>query len=219
MTYVNNKATIRILLIDDHVVVRAGYRRLIERQSHLQIVAEASNGESGYQLYLEHQPDVVVMDLSMPGRGGITTTQHLCARFEKARILVFSMHEEPVFAEHAFTAGAAGYITKSSAPEVLVEAIECVARGETYLGNDIAQKLALNSVLNKTNAGIKHLSPREFEIFRLLAEGLSTAEIAEQLTVSHKTIANYYSQIRQKLNVNNTAELIRLAIRQGVVKL
>lgn len=210
---------IRILLVDDHVVVRAGYRRLIERQAHLQIVAEASNGEAGYQLYVQHQPDVVVMDLSMPGRGGITTIQHLRARYDKARILVFSMHEEPIFAEHAFAAGAAGYITKSSAPEVLVEAIEHVAHGETYIGNDIAQKLALHSVLNNASAGIKNLSTREFEIFRLLAEGRTTAEIAEQLNVSHKTIANYYSQIRQKLNVNNTAELIRLAIRHGVVQL
>lgn len=210
---------IRILLVDDHLVVRAGYRRLIERQAHLQIVAEASNGEMGYQLYVQHQPDVVVMDLSMPGRGGITTIQHLRARYDKARILVFSMHEEPIFAEHAFAAGAAGYITKSSAPEVLVEAIEQVAQGETYLGNDIAQKLALHSVLNNASAGIKNLSTREFEIFRLLAEGRTTAEIAEQLNVSHKTIANYYSQIRQKLNVNNTAELIRLAIRHGVVQL
>ncbi|MDD2815521.1 MAG: response regulator transcription factor [Thiotrichaceae bacterium] len=210
---------IRILLVDDHLVVRAGYRRLIERQAHLQIVAEASNGEAGYQLYVQHQPDVVVMDLSMPGRGGITTIQHLRARYDKARILVFSMHEEPIFAEHAFAAGAAGYITKSSAPEVLVEAIEQVAQGETYLGNDIAQKLALHSVLNNASAGIKNLSTREFEIFRLLAEGRTTAEIAEQLNVSHKTIANYYSQIRQKLNVNNTAELIRLAIRHGVVQL
>ena len=210
---------IRILLVDDHLVVRAGYRRLIERQAHLQIVAEASNGETGYQLYVQHQPDVVVMDLSMPGRGGITTIQYLRARYDKARILVFSMHEEPIFAEHAFAAGAAGYITKSSAPEVLVEAIEQVAQGETYLGNDIAQKLALHSVLNNASAGIKNLSTREFEIFRLLAEGRTTAEIAEQLNVSHKTISNYYSQIRQKLNVNNTAELIRLAIRHGVVQL
>lgn len=210
---------IRILLVDDHLVVRAGYRRLIERQAHLQIVAEASNGEAGYQLYVQHQPDVVVMDLSMPGRGGITTIQHLRARYDKARILVFSMHEEPIFAEHAFAAGAAGYITKSSAPEVLVEAIEQVAQGETYLGNDIAQKLALHSVLNNASTGIKNLSTREFEIFRLLAEGRTTAEIAEQLNVSHKTIANYYSQIRQKLNVNNTAELIHLAIRHGVVQL
>lgn len=210
---------IRILLVDDHVVVRAGYRRLIERQPHLQIVAEASNGEIGYQLYVQHLPDIVVMDLSMPGRGGISTIQHLRARFEKACILVFSMHEEPVFAEHAFAAGASGYITKSSAPEILVEAIEQVAQGETYIGNDIAQKLARHSVLKHTGMGIQNLSTREFEILRLLAEGLSTADIATQLNVSHKTIANYYSQIRQKLNVNNTAELIRLAIRHGIVQL
>ncbi|ALG67082.1 response regulator [Beggiatoa leptomitoformis] len=210
---------IRILLVDDHIVVRAGYRRLIERQSHLQIVAEASNGEIGYQLYIQHQPDVIVMDLSMPGRGGITTIQRLSSRTNKARVLVFSMHEEPIFAEHALLAGASGYITKSSAPEVLVEAIERVAQGEMYLGNDIAQKLALHSVLNNASAGIKNLSTREFEVFRLLAEGLSTTDIAAQLAVSHKTIANYYSQIRQKLNVNNTAELIRLAIRHGIVKI
>jgi len=213
-----NARPIRILLVDDHPIVRAGYRCWLERKNHLHIIAEADNGESGYQLYEQYQPDVVVMDLVMPGQGGMMTIQRLCSRYHSVRILVFSMHEEPIFAEQALAAGAYGYVTKLSGAEVLADAIEQVARGKIYLSTDISHKLALHK-LSEGSQDLTQLSAREFEIFRLLAEGHSTAEIAEMLNISEKTVANYYTRIRQKLNVNNTAMLIRLAIRQGIVQI
>lgn len=211
------RAPLRILLIDDHAVVRAGYRRLLESSPHLRVVGEAEDGESGYQRYVEASFDIVILDLSLPGRSGLETLRRLLARDSDACVLVFSMHEEPAFVERALAAGARGFITKSSPPDILVQAVEAVARGERYLSDDVAQRLAMSRV-DESQRRLATLSAREFEVFRLLAEGKTVADIAANLALSSKTVANYATQVRTKLQINSTAALTRLAIQHGLVR-
>ncbi|HNJ08789.1 MAG TPA: response regulator transcription factor [Plasticicumulans sp.] len=207
---------IRVLLVDDHAVVRAGFRRLLEGCG-VRVSAEADTGEAGYRAYVDAPCDVVILDLALPGRGGLETLRRLRARDAGARVLVFTMHDEPAFAEQALAAGALGYVTKSSSPEVLLDAVTRVARGERCLSPDIAERLAL-APSGGPQAAIEALSPREFEIFRQLAAGHSAAEIGERLALSAKTVANYGSQIRARLGVGSRAELARLAIRLGLIE-
>lgn len=206
---------IHVLLIDDHAVVREGYRRLLERALDIVVIGEASSAEEGYRTFSEHPADVVVMDVSLPGLSGIEGTRRLIARFPRARVLMFSMHEEALFAQRALQAGARGYITKSSAPEVLVEAIKTIMEGKVYLSREIASHLALRNLPGQ-DTPLAALSKREFEIFRFMAQGLDSAAIAERLSISAKTIANYQSAIRDKLGITSAAQLVRLAIESGV---
>ena len=215
MKNMDNK--IRVLLVDDHAVVRAGYRMLLRKCDDIEVVGEASTGEQALNAYSEHQPDVVVIDLSMPGMGGLEAIRRIIARDSSARILVFSMHEDTVFVEQALQVGAKGYITKSSAPESLLEGIRKIAQGETHLDTDIAQRLAIQKSRGK-DSPFSNLSTREFEIFCLLAEGLNTSEIAKRLSLSYKTVANYSTQIKNKLEVTTMTEVARLAIRHNIVK-
>jgi DNA-binding NarL/FixJ family response regulator len=208
---------IRVLLVDDHAVVRAGYRMLLARSPDIEVVAEADSGEMACRRYVEHSPDVVVMDLTLPGIGGLEAIRRIVARDAGARVLVFSMHEDTVFVDQAISAGARGYITKSSAAETLVEAIRAVAANRTYLEAGLAQQLAFQKVRDR-DSPFSRLSTREFEICCLLAEGLNTSEIAKRLSLSYKTVANYSTQIKGKLEVNTVAELTRLAIRYNVVQ-
>lgn len=207
---------IRVLLVDDHAVVRAGFRRLLEGCG-VRVSAEADTGEAGYRAYVDAPCEVVILDLALPGRGGLETLRRLRARDAGARVLVFTMHDEPAFAEQALAAGALGYVTKSSSPEVLLDAVTRVARGERCLSPDIAERLAL-APSGGPQAAIEALSPREFEIFRQLAAGHSAAEIGERLALSAKTVANYGSQIRARLGVGSRAGLARLAIRLGLIE-
>ncbi len=211
------KGKIRILLVDDHAVVRAGYRMLLHNAAGIDIVAEADSGETACRAFAAVAPDVVVMDLSLPGMGGLEAIRRIRIRDPGARILVFSMHEDPVFVEQALAAGARGYITKSSAPQVLVEAVQQIAAGGVHLDPDIAQRLAFQRNRGQ-GTPLAELSTREFEIFCLLAEGLSANEIARRLSLSYKTVANYSTQIKSKLEVGTVAELARLAIRHGIVE-
>jgi DNA-binding NarL/FixJ family response regulator len=206
---------IRIMLVDDHAVVRAGFRRLLEQQLNCHVVAEAADAERAYRLFAEHKPDVVVLDLSMPGLSGMDTIRRIIAREPAARILVFSMHEDASVAERAIQLGARGYVTKSSAPEVLAAAVAEVAAGKLALSPDITQSLALLK-LNGAESPLSALSAREFEIFRLLAGGYSVVAIAGLLSLSGKTVANYHSLIKQKLGIASDVELVRLAQRQNV---
>ena len=207
----------RILLVDDHAVVRAGFKTLLENQGDLQVIAEAESGEAACRLFIEHAPDIVIMDLSMPGVGGIEAIRRIVSRASDARVLVFSMHEDILFVEQALQAGARGYIGKSSAPVVLVEAVRQIANGNIYIDPDIAQRLAYQKVKGN-NSPFQILSTREFEIVCLLAEGLSVNAIANRLALGYKTVGNYATQIKSKLEVENNAELTRLAIRHGLVK-
>lgn len=207
---------IRVLMVDDHAVVRAGYRALLGNAKEIEIVAEVDSGEAGFRAYTEHDPDIVIMDLSLPGISGLEAIRRIVARDNGAKILTFTMHEDTIFVEQALQAGARGYVTKSSAPTVLVEAVKQIAAGNIYLEPDIAQRLAFQKIRGPTSP-FASLSTREFEIFCLLAEGLNAIEIAARLSLSSKTTANYATQIKGKLEVNSIADIARLAIRHGIV--
>ena len=208
---------IRILLVDDHAVVRAGYQMLLKQSDRTEIIAEAASGEQACKLFVDLSPDVVVMDLSLPGIGGLEAIRRIVLKDANARILVFSMYEDTVFVDQAVRAGAKGYLTKNSAPETLITAIEEIARGGIYIDAEIAQHLAFQKARAETGP-FSNLSTREFEIFCLLAEGLNTSEIAKRLSIGYKTAANYSTQIKNKLQVNSVAELARLAIRHNILQ-
>jgi DNA-binding NarL/FixJ family response regulator len=207
---------VRVLLVDDHAVVREGYRRLLERTPEIEVVAEAATGEDAYRVFCELNPDVVVMDINLPGMSGIEAARRMLAREPDARILVFSMHEDALFGSRALQAGARGYVTKASAPEVLVEAVKAVSAGRLYISHDMAQELALQTVPGQ-DLPLNALSPREFEVFRLLAEGKSVADIARILSLSQKTVANYQSLIKQKLEADTSAQMVWIALTRGLV--
>jgi DNA-binding NarL/FixJ family response regulator len=209
-----------VLLVDDHAIVREGYRCLLEKHGAVQVVGEAADGAEAYRRYQELAPDVVVMDLSMPGQGGVEAIRHIRQRDPRARILVFSMHQNAAFAIKAMEAGAKGYVTKSSAPEVLVRALFEAAAGRCALSPDISHELAMSRLtMNKGDGPLDELSPREFEILRMLAEDKSTKEIASALNLSDKTVSNYHYQIKSKLGVKSDIGLVRMALQLGLADL
>ena len=204
------------MLVDDHAIVRSGFRRLLEQQPNFQVVAEAADAERAYALFVEQAPDVVVMDLSMPGVSGLDTIRRIMSRQPSARILVFSMHEDASVAERAMQLGARGYVTKSNAPEVLAAAVDDVAAGKLALSPDIAKSIELLR-LSGDEHSLSQLSAREFEIFRLLVGGKAAVEIAKLLNLSGKTVANYHTVIKQKLRITNDVELVLLAQQQNII--
>ncbi len=208
--------TTKILLVDDHELVRAGFRRLLEDGEQFTVVAEAGSGEQAVQDYAKYKPDAVVMDISMPGIGGIGAIERIIARDPDARILVLSVHEDSVFTTRALQAGAKGFIPKRSAPEEMIKAIALVAQGKMSIDPEIAQQIAMQK-LSGSDDVLDVLSQREFEVFRLLAEGKSVNDIADVLNLSPKTVGTHHTNIKQKLEVSNSAELARLAIRSGVL--
>ncbi|MBS4049785.1 MAG: response regulator transcription factor [Methylomonas sp.] len=210
---------INVLLVDDHAVVRAGYKAYLSLSEHIGHIYEADRGETACQLYSRQLPDVVVMDLSMPGLGGLESIRRLLSRHGNCKILVFSIHNELVYVTRAIKAGAKGYITKSNAPETLITAVCTIAEGGTYVDPELAQQLAINSAVDQDEtAKIKSLSPREFDIFCLLATGVTTREAAENLCLSYKTVGNHSTAIKEKLGVKTLSELALLASRHGIVK-
>lgn len=211
-----NTGDITILLVDDHAIVREGYRALLAKQPRLRVVAEAEDGDMAYQRYKQHAPAVVIMDITLPGQSGLETIARIRQRDIQAKMLVFSMHQNPSIALQATRAGALGYVTKSSAPDVLVRAVYDVYAGRPFLSTDIAQLLALQQ-LGGGRAALDGLTVREFEILRLLAEGQSTDDIANLLNISRKTVSNCHYLIKQKLGVANDFELAHLAIRMKVI--
>ena len=204
-------------MVDDHAVVRAGVRRLLEQEPLFEVIGEAESGEKAYQIFGELKPDVMVMDLSMPGMGGLEAIRRILMRYEKAKILVLSMHEDLSFANQALKLGAKGYLIKNTLADDLVKSIETVSNGEVFLSAEIAKKMAMQSISGDKDP-IHELSAREFEIFRLLAEGLDIDGIATTLNISSKTVSNYQTMIKQKLDINSPVELIRYAIKTGVIK-
>ncbi len=181
------------------------------------MIGEAESGEKAYKIFGELKPDVMVMDLSMPGMGGLESIRRILMRHERARILVLSMHEDLSFANQALKLGAKGYLIKNTLGDDLVKSIQMVARGEIFLSDEIAKKMAMQSISGAEDP-IDELSAREFEIFRLLAEGIEIDAIAATLNISSKTVSNYQTMIKQKLNINTAVELIRYAIKTGVIK-
>lgn len=211
-----NAGAICAILADDHAVVRAGIRRLLEDAADIRVVAEAENGEGFLDAYFCHKPDVAITDLSMPGIGGIEAIRRLRLKDENARILVLSVHEDVMFPVRVIKAGALGYLSKRTAPEALLRAVRAVARGETFLERELAQKIALDGIAG-TDDILKGLTDREFEVFRMLAEGRSVNEVAEKLFLSPKTVGTYQTRVLQKTGLDSTAALARLAIRKGLI--
>lgn len=215
---------IRIMLVDDHAVVREGYRRLLALEPDLQVVAECAEADSTYEWLQRHQDqhglaiDVLVLDLSMPGRSGLDLLRRISLRWPRLRVLVFSMHDHPAMVSQALKGGATGFITKSSPPDELVAALRLVARGQTVLSADLVEAeptAALPAQVSRPAVGDApphlHLSGREFDVLRYLLDGLSVEQIAARLSLSSKTISNYQTTIRQKLGVGNAVELLRYA--------
>lgn len=205
---------IRLLLVDDHPVVRAGYQRLLEQAGDMCVVAQAGQADEAITAFAAHDPDVTVTDLAMPGLGGLELIRRLLARSPQARVLVFSMHDSAMLVRRAFDLGARGYLSKSSAPEILLDAVRRVHAGDNYLGPDLPAHLLQPGT---PPAQLDALTPREFEIFRLLARGESLAECAALLKLSPKTVSNHQTLIKEKLGVATTAALVHLAIRHGVI--
>nr|WP_090551163.1 response regulator transcription factor [Paraburkholderia caballeronis] len=206
---------ISVLLVDDHAVVREGYRRLLDLEPDMCVSGEAADAAHAYQRFCAQPPDVVVMDLSLPGASGIEAMRRMLAREPDARVLMFSVHEEAIFVRRALDAGALGYVTKASAPDVLVEAVRAVARRVRYLSPDVTQALAMRHAFHEGPPG-RQLSAREFEVLRLLVQGYTLPSIAEKLGVSQKTVANHQSAIRQKFGADNGVQLARMASRLGL---
>lgn len=207
----------RVMLADDHAIVRSGFRRLLDQYPAIEVVAEADTAERTYRVYLEFLPDVLVLDLSMPGTGGIEVIRRLLAREPAARVIVFSMHEDAALADRSIRLGARGYVSKNNAPETLARAVLEVAAGRQFLSPDIARSIALFKLAGEQDP-FKLLNSREFEIFRQLVDGVSAAEIAKGLNLSGKTVANYHTSIKQKLGVSSDVELVRIALRFNMLK-
>jgi two-component system invasion response regulator UvrY len=210
-------AKIRVMLVDDHAVVRVGFRMLLSASADIEVAAEASSGEMAYQCYAEVHPDVVIMDLSMPGMGGIETVRRLLLRDGGARVLVLSAHEDAAHPKRVLKAGALGYLSKRTAPEELIEAVRAVAAGRVYLAADIAQKLAIQD-MSGNHGAVEALSEREFGVFLQLARGQSVSHIAEVLSLSPNTVGTHLYKIKQKLGAANQAELTLIAMRNGLIE-
>jgi two-component system invasion response regulator UvrY len=208
-------AAVSVLLVDDHAVVREGYKRLLEKRGDIAVIGEAANATDAYEQFCKLAPQIVVMDIALPGVSGIDAMRRMLAREPETRVLIFSMYEEAIFANRALRAGACGYVTKASAPNVLVEAVHAIAHGKRFISTDIAQKLALRNVVADTEAN-DGLSAREFEVLRLLVQGLSVRDIAQSMGLNPKTVANHQSAIKQKLGADTAVQLLRIAEGLGL---
>ena len=209
---------IRILLVDDHAVVRTGFRLLLQAKPDVTVVGEADSGETACQRYIELSPDVVVMDIAMPGMGGIEALRRIRAHDPQAKVLALSAHDDPMHARRALREGALGFLSKRSAPEALLEAVSGVGSGQRYIDPRVAQRLALEDIGGAESSPIKRLSEREFDVFIRLARGASVQRIADDLRLSASTVGTHLYNVKQKLGVSNQSELTLLAIRHGLIE-
>jgi len=208
--------TLRVMLVDDHAVVRMGFRLLLESDPGVQVVAEAESGEAALRIYPDIKPDVVVMDVSMPGMGGIEAVSRLLAKDSAARVLVLSAHEDTVHPKRLLKAGALGYLSKRTAGDELLRALRQVAEGRNYIDPVLAQQLAVQQ-FSGDRSPVEVLSEREFEVFMQLARGQSVNRIAEALFLSPRTVGTHLYNIKQKLGAENAAELTLIAMRNGLL--
>jgi two-component system invasion response regulator UvrY len=209
---------IRVLLVDDHAVVRTGFRLLLQSHADMSVVGEAESGEAACQLYPELRPDVVVMDLAMPGMGGLAALRRLRAHDPHVKVLALSAHDDLMHARRTLQEGALGFLSKRSAPETLLEAVSTVAAGRRYIDGALAQKLALAEFDGATKSPVEQLSEREFEVFVRLAGGATVQRIAQDLKLSASTVGTHLYNIKQKLSVVNQSELTLIAIRHGLIE-
>ena len=212
---------IRLLLVDDHEVVRTGLRMLLESQSDIKILAEASTGAEAIRLAKEIKPDVVVMDITLPDITGIEATRRLKERQPEIAVVALTIHEDEQYFFEMLQAGASGYVPKRAAPEDLISAIGAAFAGEIYLYPSLAKALVSDylgrSRTNPEEASLEALTPREAEVLELLAEGLSNDEIAERLVISRHTVARHRENLMGKLNLHSRSELVKYAIRKGLI--
>jgi two-component system invasion response regulator UvrY len=207
---------LRVMLVDDHAVVRGGFKVLLQTWDDVQVVAEADSGEEALRIHDSAAPDVVVMDIAMAGMGGIEAIKRLVAKHPQIRVLALSAHEDTSYSKRAFQAGALGYLSKRTAPEVLVDAIRLVAQGKRFIDPGIAQRMAMQDLSGETDP-LALLSAREFEVFMQIARGQSVVAVAETLNLSVSTVGTHVHKIKQKLELTNTSELTLLALRQGLI--
>jgi DNA-binding NarL/FixJ family response regulator len=206
----------RIVIADDHAIVREGLKRIVGEAGDLQVVDEAADGTDVLRIVREREFDVLVLDLSMPGRSGMELIKLVRAERPRLRILVLSMHQELQYAVRAIKSGASGYLTKESAPAQLVQAIRKIAGGGAFISAEVAEQLALGAMPGGERAPHEALSDREFQVFRLLVDGMSVTGIAGQLNLSVKTVSTHKSNLMQKLGLANQSELVRYAIKHGL---
>jgi len=209
---------IKVMLVDDHAVVRMGFKLLLQACDDIEVVAEADSGEAALKACDAAVPDVVVMDIAMAGIGGIEAIKRLTAKHSPMRILALSAHEDVSHPMRAVQAGALGYLSKRSAPEALIDAIRSISKGQRNMDSQIAQRIAMQAIHGDQNPVAK-LSAREFEVFEQLARGQSVAQISETLKLSSSTVGTHLYNIKQKLGLNNQAEMTLLAVRHGVISI
>ena len=209
---------IRVLLVDDHAVVRTGFRLLLQSTGEVVVIGEAESGEAACTLYAELEPDVVVMDIAMPGMGGLEALRRMRVRHPQVRVLTLSAHDDPMHARRCLQEGALGFLSKRSAPEALVQAVTVVASGRRYLDAALAQKLALADFDGASKSPVERLSEREFEVFVRLAGGATVQRIAQDLNLSPSTVGTHLYNIKQKLGVENQSELTLIAIRHKLIE-
>lgn len=206
----------KILIVDDHVMLRKGLRTLLENWSYM-VIGEAKNGEEACLLFMKLQPDLLILDLDMPGISGLDTLDRILQRQKDARVLIFSMHDDCVFVSRALEAGARGFINKTDPPEVILVAIKTILEGGRFVSNEIALNLSLFYAEQVDNP-VQKLSPREFDVFKRVVEGNTLTRISEEMHIGYKTVANLQTSIRQKMGVQTTGQLVQVAIRYGVIK-
>ena len=211
------KKTINVMLVDDHAVVRFGFRMLLESTDDIKVVAEADSAEAAYQQIPIAKPDVIVMDISLGGTMGVEATRRIVARDKTAKVLGLSSHEDPSYVRYMLKAGAQGYLSKRSAPDELMHAIRQVAEGRMYIEASLSQRMALEE-FNGEKSPIEVLSEREFGVFIQLAKGLSVNQIAELLNISPRTVGTHLYNVKQKLGAANQAELTLIAVRHGLIE-
>ena len=208
----------RVLLADDHALVRAGIRALLDKIEGVEVIAEAGDGGEALQLIKELQPDVALLDITMPGLNGLEVLEESKKQFPDLRVIILTVHDAGEYAMQALRAGAAGYLPKSAAANELQLAIEIVNRGETYVSGEISRKTLLEYSRDPTEHPLARLTPRQREILTLIADGFSTKGIGCRLTISVKTVESHRAQLMDRLDIHDVASLVRYAIKMGLVK-
>ena len=206
---------ISVLLVDDHEIVRVGFRRLIETTSDIKVLAEASSGEEAYQLVYDLKPDVTVIDINMPGIGGLEAIVRLCKRNPKEKTIALTVHETEPFPTRVLAAGAKGYLSKRCAPQELIQAIRKVHHGDTFVANQVLREMSKTPGADEN--AISRLTAREFQVFAMLAEGLTAVAIGQDMNLSHKTIHSHRANIMKKLKLESSANIVQFAMLQGIV--
>ncbi len=208
---------ISVLLTDDHELVRTGIKRLLEDSGRIQIVGEAESGEQSIKMADELKPDVILMDINMPGIGGIEACQRILKKHPQQKIIILTVHTEQTIPKRMLEIGAKGYLTKECRLEEMLQGIDNVVNGHSYIASSIAQQLALSLLPGNEANPIDRLSRREFQVMMLMSQGMSNADISDKLCLSPKTISTYRLRILEKLGAQNEVDLVRIAVEQGIV--